>query len=934
MRAAVRTAGLLVALAALGPSPLASAEPVRLAPSADGYLGAWLASGPLTAAVDSKTLTDATPKRGSVLVDGAPRWRTVAHGAGALDLAKVLDVGPRAGPRAALGGLLELEQRFDGWLLVGLDGSGELFVDGTRRWARDKPHLRGSAWDIVPLALEPGEHRIVVALRHSGEHWAFVARLLDGDTLLPPSGATWILPGTDDGDRDALLSELVRVRADAGLEPAGYRPRLRVEFSRGAPRDTDLDVHASVELGGTRTAAFDVGAVPVGPRGAHALEALLPPMGADTLGSGNAAIRLRVGPKEHRLPLALSPRAVRACARASARIEALARGKVPAIANPETVTATLEHWVARAEQLASSAEHRALETATIRLEAILDRIDAGQNPLHGPPGLVELARASALDGGLEPFDVHVPAGYDHSASVRYPLVVLLHGYGGTPEGIMSAFLGSPSRSAHPRVDGFVVAPRAYGDAFYRGPGETAVIDMIDFMLAHYRIDPHRISVTGVSMGGTGAAHLAFRYSDRFAAAAPLAGYHSYFVRRDIAGKRLRPWEVAQMHHFSPASWAENGRDLFLYVAHGQNDLPLANSRVLTERYKELGYALVEDWPHTGHAVWKVSYANARAWPLLARRARPTAPLRVTLVTDSLRYGKRDWVEVTGIQQPGLLARLDARAETSSRVLVQTEHVEAFTLAREPPLERAGALTVVADGQEVAFAAGAAVELVRRAARWAPGRLEQRGRKKAHLEGPIRDAYLEPLVFVYGSLDPRTTRANREVAEHFASRYGGSAKYPVVADVALTEGQLAGRSLFLVGSSESNALVRDIAPDLPFGTERSTKLGAGQSARRAATANEAGQSARRAATANEAGVIFVYPHPKRSGRYVVVIQAGGAPGIWRALSLPQLLPDFVVYDERLATASAQQVLGDAEVVDAGFFTNDWSLPRATAPGATP
>src|SRR5438105_8778450 len=98
------------------------------------------------------------------------------------------------------------------------------------------------------------------------------------------------------------------------------------------------------------------------------------------------------------------------------------------------------------------------------------------------------------------------------------------------------------------------------------------------------------------MGGTGAAHIAFRYPDRFAAVAALAGYQSFFVRRDIQGRPLRPWELIELTRWSPASFAENGRDQFLLVAQGQQDLPLAHSQSLVERYKALGYSFRDAWP--------------------------------------------------------------------------------------------------------------------------------------------------------------------------------------------------------------------------------------------------------------------------------------------------------------------------------------------------
>ena len=71
---------------------------------------------------------------------------------------------------------------------------------------------------------------------------------------------------------------------------------------------------------------------------------------------------------------------------------------------------------------------------------------------------------------------------------------------------------------------------------------------------------------------------------------------------------------------------------------------------------------------------------------------------------------------------------------------------------------------------------------------------------------------------------------------------------------------------------------------------------------------------------------IHPNPRQPARYVVVVEALRAPGIWRALSLPALLPDFMVFDAGLAPAAGQQVLGSGRVLAAGFFERDWSVPK--------
>ena len=53
---------------------------------------------------------------------------------------------------------------------------------------------------------------------------------------------------------------------------------------------------------------------------------------------------------------------------------------------------------------------------------------------------------------------------------------------------------------------------------------AALIGLVDELSRTYPIDPDRLYVTGMSMGGRGAWYLAYRYPERFAAAAPVAAF--------------------------------------------------------------------------------------------------------------------------------------------------------------------------------------------------------------------------------------------------------------------------------------------------------------------------------------------------------------------------------------------------------------------------
>jgi predicted esterase len=545
---------------------------------------------------------------------------------------------------------------------------------------------------------------------------------------------------------------------------------------------------------------------------------------------------------------------------------------------------------------------------------LLDELDAARDPLL-TPGLVTVARWSALDGEPEPMTLQVPASHGKDPARRYPLVVVLHGYGGTPSSVLRAFLDVERGSTGAKLDGFLLAPNAYGNAFYRGPGEHELLSAIDWALRVYPIDPLRVSITGVSMGGTGSAFVALRHADRFSAASPLCGYHSYFVRRDTSKRTILPWERHRMHHWSPASWAENGRNLPLYVAHGTKDFPLENSRVLIDRYRALGYSLSEEWPEIGHSVWDKTWDRARMWPWLSSRQRDPEPAHITLRTDSLSRGRQAWARIVRLAAPGQMATLDVRVDSPTRIVAAAEGVTAFALERTGRLAAGRTTSIELEGTSFSFAPSEPIALEQSSGAWRKGAAEPAGgQKRAGVEGPIREVFDQPLVFVWGSGDPRTARANREVAEAFArTRHGPGIHYRVTPDVAIDRKTLASHALFLVGTSADHRLLAEIGAALPIRVEKGAlRLGA------------------RGYSRPGTGAIFVHPSPFARERSLVVVTGVDPAGIWRALSLPQLLPDFLVYDETLAPAAGEQILGRARVLAGGFFDEDWRLPGEGGP----
>jgi poly-gamma-glutamate synthesis protein (capsule biosynthesis protein) len=123
--------------------------------------------------------------------------------------------------------------------------------------------------------------------------------------------------------------------------------------------------------------------------------------------------------------------------------------------------------------------------------------------------------------------LHTPAAADKSDD-KWPLIIFLHGSGARGSNLDRVLKrGLPKRLVdEPEFPFMVASPQAKR---YERWKPWHVTTLLDHLLAKYpNIDPDRVYLTGLSMGGQGAWHAAGKFPDRFAAVAPIAaaGKHS------------------------------------------------------------------------------------------------------------------------------------------------------------------------------------------------------------------------------------------------------------------------------------------------------------------------------------------------------------------------------------------------------------------------
>lgn len=137
---------------------------------------------------------------------------------------------------------------------------------------------------------------------------------------------------------------------------------------------------------------------------------------------------------------------------------------------------------------------------------------------------VRRAKDSEITSLADEYLVYLPGEYGREAEKRWPLILFFHGMGDIGENPEVMRKASPFRMILEKqhLPCIIVAPQLN---YYSQPPEFRVSFMnavLDEIVKEYQVDPDRIYLTGLSLGGHAAWRLAMARPDEIAALAPIS----------------------------------------------------------------------------------------------------------------------------------------------------------------------------------------------------------------------------------------------------------------------------------------------------------------------------------------------------------------------------------------------------------------------------
>jgi len=198
-----------------------------------------------------------------------------------------------------------------------------------------------------------------------------------------------------------------------------------------------------------------------------------------------------------------------------------------------------------------------------------------------------------------PYLSYVPQDYDPKSGKTWPLMLFLHGAGERGTNVQRVAIHGPLSLVKKGTNFpfIILAPLCPEKKVW---DNEKLLRLLDYSLQKFAVDPSRVYLTGLSMGGYGTWSLGLEHPERFAAIAPICG----------GGDPLKLL-LADPRAMSPI------RKLPVWAFHGARDpvVKLEESQRMVDALKKAGCKEVEltIYPEAQHDSWTETYNNPKLY---------------------------------------------------------------------------------------------------------------------------------------------------------------------------------------------------------------------------------------------------------------------------------------------------------------------------------
>jgi len=207
-----------------------------------------------------------------------------------------------------------------------------------------------------------------------------------------------------------------------------------------------------------------------------------------------------------------------------------------------------------------------------------------------PPGTHQHVVARP-GGAVLRYTLFVPSEYGKAGPA--PLIVALHYAGEVTPFYGRGMIDGLVRPAFADLQAVIVAPDSLGGHWTTDENEAAVVWLVREVMKSYAVDPHKVVLTGYSMGGIGTWFIGSKHQDQFTAAIPVASapagdadwriplyvIHStddeilpiapvreHVARLRARGARIEWREVSRLSHYNTGAFVPALRDASSWLA--------------------------------------------------------------------------------------------------------------------------------------------------------------------------------------------------------------------------------------------------------------------------------------------------------------------------------------------------------------------------------